>query len=136
MGAEVNRFSPTGVTINTKNAVEGSAPDKLVKKLRGSAYLLGAQLGRFHRAHMGWPGGCDFGTRPLDQHKKGFEALGAEEIEGGGLCYEAGGGLHGGSTIYFDVASVGATANVMLAAVLAETSAGLYSTFAATAVAP
>ena len=120
MGAEVDRFSPTGVTINTKGAVEGSAPDELVKKLRGSSYLLGAQLGRFHRAHMGWPGGCDFGTRPLDQHKKGFEALGAEEIAGAGLCYEAKSGLHGGSTIYFDVASVGATANVMLAAVLAE----------------
>ena len=120
MGAKVDRISPTAVTIDTKDAVEGSAPDELVKKLRGSAYLLGAQLGRFHKAHMGWPGGCDFGTRPLDQHKKGFEALGAEEIPGGGLNYSAENGLCGGCTIYFDVASVGATANVMLAAVLAE----------------
>ena len=120
MGARVNRLSPTSVTIDTKDTVEGSAPAELVKKLRGSSYLLGAQLGRFHIAHMGWPGGCDFGTRPLDQHKKGFEALGAEEISGNGLCFTAPNGLHSGSTIYFDVASVGATANVMIASVLAE----------------
>lgn len=121
MGAKVEQNSPTSVTIDAKDAVEGTAPLKLVKKLRGSAYLLGAQLGRYHKAHVGWPGGCDFGTRPLDQHMKGFSALGAESsTENGLITLTAENGLHGGSTIYFDVASVGATANVMLAAVLAE----------------
>ncbi|MBQ5833433.1 MAG: UDP-N-acetylglucosamine 1-carboxyvinyltransferase, partial [Clostridia bacterium] len=74
----------------------------------------------FHKASVGWPGGCDFGSRPLDQHFKGFEALGAEvTTDSGYICLQASNGLHGNS-VYFDVASVGATVNVILAATLAE----------------
>lgn len=88
--------------------------------MRGSTYLIGAELGRFGVARVGWPGGCDFGVRPIDQHIKGFEALGAEvEIENGYIVANAPEGLHGGS-VYFDCVTVGATINVMIAAVLAK----------------
>ena len=77
MGAEITQRSPTSFRIDTTHIHQGNSPFELVKRLRGSTYLLGAELGRFHRATVGWPGGCDFGKRPLDQHMKGFEALGA-----------------------------------------------------------
>ncbi len=120
MGATVEKSSPTSVMIDTTNLTQGASPYDLVKRLRGSTYLLGAELGRFHKATVGWPGGCDFGTRPLDQHMKGFEALGANVTTDNGyieLCAEN--GLNGRS-IYFDVVSVGATVNIILAATLAK----------------
>ncbi|MBQ1230695.1 MAG: UDP-N-acetylglucosamine 1-carboxyvinyltransferase [Clostridia bacterium] len=120
MGAEISRRGDCAIRIDTKAIVQGSAPLELVKHLRGSTYLLGAELGAFHKASVGWPGGCDFGSRPLDQHFKGFEALGAEvTTDSGYICLQASNGLHGNS-VYFDVASVGATVNVILAATLAE----------------
>lgn len=120
MGAEISKRGETGLRIDTKNIVQGAAPLDLVKRLRGSTYLLGAELGAFHKAMVGWPGGCDFGNRPLDQHIKGFEALGADvAVDKGFIRLQAENGLHGNS-VYFDVASVGATVNVILAATLAE----------------
>lgn len=120
MGARVS-FRKTGtVRIDTSHIRQGAAPYELVKKMRGSTYLLGAELGRFGKASVGWPGGCDFGNRPLDQHMKGFEALGATvATDNGYIQLSAPNGLHGNS-VYFDVASVGATVNVILAAVLAN----------------
>lgn len=120
MGVLVQRDTPTTVTIDATNIQQGSSPYELVQKLRGSTYLLGAELGRFGKATIGWPGGCDFGHRPLDQHIKGFEALGAEvSTENGYIYVKAPQGLCGNS-VYFDVTSVGATVNLMLASVLAK----------------
>ncbi|MBE6601636.1 MAG: UDP-N-acetylglucosamine 1-carboxyvinyltransferase [Ruminococcaceae bacterium] len=120
MGARISLRKKNTVHIDTSNIRQGTSPMDLVKKLRGSTYLLGAELGRFGKATVGWPGGCDFGSRPLDLHMKGFEALGATvSNENGYFHLSAPNGLHG-SSIYFDVASVGATVNVILAAVLVE----------------
>ena len=118
MGAQITYLSPTTIRINTTYIAQGTSPDDLVRKMRGSSYLLGAELGRFGKARIAWPGGCDFGsTRPLDQHMKGFRALGARTDNEGGFIYaEAEDGLTGNS-VYFDVASVGATVNVILASV-------------------
>ena len=89
---------------------------ELVRKMRASYYLIGAELGRFGSAYVAYPGGCDFGVRPIDQHIKGFEALGATvDVEGGYVEANALGGLRGGN-IYFDVTTVGGTINVILAA--------------------
>ena len=120
MGAKVSYRKRNTVMIDTSGVQQGSSPHGLVNKLRGSTYLLGAELGRFGKAGVGFPGGCNFGSRPIDQHIKGFEVLGAYyERDGGYIYLDAPNGLHGGS-VYFDVASVGATVNVMLAAVLAD----------------
>jgi len=120
MGASVKYIDDTTVEIDTENFEYGTAPYDLVSKMRASTYLLGAEIGRFQKAKVGWPGGCDFGVRPIDLHIKGFEALGAKvSIESGYINALAENGLIG-NQIYFDVASVGATVNVMLASVLAE----------------
>lgn len=120
MGARVSRRTPNTVRIDTTHIMQGASPYELVRKLRGSTYLLGAELGRFGKTAVGWPGGCDFGSRPLDQHMKGFEALGAiDNTDSGYIKLTAPNGLHGNS-VYFDVASVGATVNVILASVLAN----------------
>ncbi len=121
MGATVERIGETTVAIDTKNFKNGSSPVDMVCKLRGSTYLLGAELGRFGEARVGSSGGCDFGSRPIDQHIKGFAALGAKFESGETYNYvKAGnGGLHG-APVYLDIASVGATINVMLAATLAN----------------
>lgn len=120
MGAMVERQGKTTVRIDASQMQQGTSPYELVQKLRGSTYLLGAELGRFGKATIGWPGGCDFGHRPLDQHIKGFEALGAEvSTENGYIYVKAPSGLVGNS-VYFDVTSVGATVNLMLASVLAS----------------
>lgn len=117
MGAEITMRSRTKVVVNTSGVRPCISPYELDNQIRASAYLLGAELGRFSRARVGWPGGCNFGTRPLDLHMKGFEALGATmTTEGGYIVGEAAEGLHGAS-IYLDVPSVGATVNIILAAV-------------------
>ena len=77
MGAKITVRKNRSIRIDTAKIEQGSAPYDLVRQMRGSTYLLGAELGRFGTATVGWPGGCDFGSRPLDQHMKGFEALGA-----------------------------------------------------------
>ena len=120
MGLSVKMLNRNTVEIDSTFAVGGSAPIDLVRKMRASYYLLGAELGRFGRAYVGYPGGCDFGVRPIDQHIKGFEALGADvNVEGGYVEVTAKNGIRG-SNIFFDVITVGGTMNVMLAAVKAE----------------
>ncbi len=120
MGAQITYLTPTTVCIDTTHISPDGAPDELVRKIRGSSYLLGAELGRFGKARIAWPGGCDFGAqRPFDQHQKGFRALGARSESGGGYIYaEAEEGVTAGS-VYFDIASVGATVNMILASVFA-----------------
>lgn len=120
MGASVRMLTNTSAEIDTRHLVGGSSPYSLVSKMRASTYLLGAELGRFGSARVGWPGGCDFGVRPIDQHIKGFEALGAEIFNEGGYINARSDGRLCGSSVYFDVNSVGATCNLILAAVLAD----------------
>ncbi len=120
MGANIRRLSPTTVEIDTTAIMAGSAPYDLVRKMRASYYVIGAELGRFGRASAGFPGGCDFGVRPIDQHIKGFEALGAVvTVDNGRIEAVAEGGARGGQ-IYFDNTSVGATINVIIAAARAK----------------
>lgn len=120
MGASVSISDRTTVRIDTSAVTPGSSPDAQVTRIRGSSYLVGAELGRFGRADCALPGGCDFGgSRPLDLHVKGFEALGATVRCSNRMQAEAPDGLHG-ATVYFDKSSVGATVNVMLASVMAE----------------
>jgi UDP-N-acetylglucosamine 1-carboxyvinyltransferase len=120
MGAVVRMLNKTTAEIDTTHITCGISPYSLVNKMRASTYLIGAELGRFGWAKVGMPGGCDFGVRPIDQHVKGFEALGAEIfIENGYINARCPGKLTG-SSIYFDISSVGATCNIMLAACLAE----------------
>ena len=122
LGASVRRFGPNSVEIDARRARYAPVSEELARKIRASYYLIGVQLGRFGRASVPLPGGCNFGSaRPIDQHIKGFEALGASvSIESGSVCaYTENSRLHS-SRIYLDVVSVGATMNIMLAAVLTE----------------
>ncbi len=120
MGADVRVTGPTTVEIDTTHLVGSTSEYELVRKIRGSYYLLGAELGRFGASHTAYPGGCDFGTRPIDYHIKGFEALGAEfSVDNGYISLRAPLGVRG-NAIYVDGVSVGATINIMLAAVLAK----------------
>ena len=121
MGATVERLGNNTVAIDTKNFQNGTSPRELVSKLRGSTYLLGAELGRFGEACVGSSGGCDFGSRPIDQHIKGFQALGAKfHTDDTYNIVKADHGTLYGASVYLDIASVGATINVMLAATLAN----------------
>ena len=121
LGAKI-RFEEPGVLLIDSANVSSTKPDEeLVKKMRASYYLMGALLGRFGHAHVALPGGCNFAARPIDQHIKGFRALGAEvtETEDYVILSPDMGGLQG-TRISLDVVSVGATANIMMAAVLTE----------------
>jgi len=105
--------------IDTKNIENKVIPEELSKKLRASYYFMGALLGKFHYAEIYFPGGCNIGSRPIDFHIKGFKKLGAEvKIEGNKYIFKA--TKLRGARIYLDFASVGATINIMLAAVKAE----------------
>jgi len=119
LGVSVNYISADCLEIDASTLKTHSATSDLVKKMRASYYLLGALLGRKCKAVVALPGGCDFGGRPIDQHIKGFEALGASSsIEHGFVKLSA--KKLCGAQVFFDVVSVGATINVMLAAVLAK----------------
>ncbi|WP_313893342.1 UDP-N-acetylglucosamine 1-carboxyvinyltransferase [Psychrobacillus sp.] len=118
LGAHVT-FADGTMTIDPTNVVDMALPNGNIKKLRASYYLMGALLGRFKKAAIGLPGGCHLGPRPIDQHIKGFEALGASVSNEYGAIYLRAEELVG-SKIYLDVVSVGATINIMLAAVLAK----------------
>lgn len=122
LGARVIRLGGNRVSIDCRDVRDEMPPRELAKKMRASYYLLGAYLGRFGHAAIAYPGGCDFGARPIDQHIKAFEALGAEvdtscaeKIEvtakNGKLC---------GTGIFFDCKTVGGTINAIIAAVLAN----------------
>ncbi|PWM45925.1 MAG: UDP-N-acetylglucosamine 1-carboxyvinyltransferase [Clostridiales bacterium] len=120
LGAKVDILDDTTVAIDCTGVNVSSVSDyEAVRKMRASYYLVGALLGRFGNAKVGMPGGCDFGVRPIDQHIKGFERLGAKvDIEHG--IINAHSDRLVGSNVYFDGISVGATINVILAAVRAE----------------
>ncbi|MDP4180644.1 MAG: UDP-N-acetylglucosamine 1-carboxyvinyltransferase [Bacillota bacterium] len=119
LGAEVKFEDENSINVNTQYLKSYSAPYDMVKCIRASYYLIGALLGRFKKAEVALPGGCDFGFRPIDQHIKGFEALGAKvTIEHGVVNVQADKLV--GAQIYLDVVSLGATINLMLAAVKAE----------------
>lgn len=121
IGAKVKRLNKTTYEIDTRRIRAGSSPYELVRKMRASYYILGAELGRFRKAHAAYPGGCDFGVRPIDQHMKGFEALGAKiDVESAYIDVDATENGLKGANIYMDCVSVGATINIMLAACRAE----------------
>ena len=119
MGATVEKPEPGVVLLDCTN-IQDSQPDPaLVKKLRASYYIMGAMLGRFGRCHVALPGGCSFASRPIDQHIKGFKALGAAVTETEEyVAMEAGAEGLRGNRVSLDMASVGATVNIMLSAAL------------------
>ncbi len=119
IGAKVDRKDRHTVAINGANIDALNVDNEYIKKIRASYYLLGALLGKYKKASVPLPGGCNIGSRPIDQHLKGFRALGAEvKIEHGYVIAEA--KSLKGSHIYLDVVSVGATINIMMAACLAQ----------------
>lgn len=119
IGANIDRVDDNTVKINASNVHTLCVADGFIRKIRASYYLLGACLGKYKRAKVALPGGCNIGSRPIDQHLKGFKALGAKvTIEGGMIIAEA--EKLTGAHIYFDVVTVGATINVMMAAAMAE----------------
>ena len=119
IGARVERVNRHCVKICGKTIRTVRADSENVKKFRASYYLLGALLGKYGKAEVALPGGCNIGSRPIDQHLKGFRALGAStDIEYGVVT--VGGDVLTGGHVYLDMVSVGATINIMLAAVLAE----------------
>ena len=121
MGAGIRRLSPNTLEIDCTHVHDGIAPADLVRRIRASYYLIGAQLGRFRHAKVSLPGGCDFGPRPIDQHIKGFEAMGAEVYQDGDyVIASAPDGYLSGGRVNLDVVSVGATMNIMIGAVLAN----------------
>ena len=119
IGAQIQRVDRHTVKINGSTIGDFSIDYDYIKKIRASYYLLGALLGKYNKAEVALPGGCNIGSRPIDQHLKGFRALGAEvEIEHGKILAEA--ETLKGTHLYFDVVSVGATINVMMAAAMAD----------------
>jgi UDP-N-acetylglucosamine 1-carboxyvinyltransferase len=119
IGGEVSFEEDGEMRVDPSQMISMPLPSGKVKKLRASYYLMGAMLGRFKKAAIGLPGGCHLGPRPIDQHIKGFEALGAEVTNEQGAIYLRAEELRG-ARIYLDVVSVGATINIMLAAVRAK----------------
>lgn len=119
IGVIVKRLDRHTVKINASNVHDVVIEDDFIKKIRASYYLLGALLGKYKKAEVSLPGGCNIGLRPIDQHIKGFRALGADvRIEHGLIITDA---EHlRGSHVYLDVVSVGATINIMMAAAMAE----------------
>ncbi len=119
LGASVKYVNDTTIEVNASKLKTHRAPSDLAARMRASYYLLGALLGRMNNAEVALPGGCNFGTRPIDLHEKGFRALGADVKIEDGIVYAKTTNLTG-STIYLNTVSVGATINIMLAAVLAK----------------
>ena len=119
LGAKITWNSPNSITIDTSNITTTKAPLDLTSKFRASYYIIGAMLSRKGEIEVGMPGGCKLGARPIDQHIKGFELLGADVSVEKGKIYAKAKKLKG-CPIYMDVVSVGATINVMLSAVLAK----------------
>lgn len=121
MGANVRRINKSSLYIDPTHIKTCNAVTDLVRGMRASYYLLGALLGKYGKAKVALPGGCNFGVRPIDQHLKGFEAMGARTslVDGAIIEAECDGSLVG-NHIYLDVVSVGATMNIMLAASKAQ----------------
>ena len=118
LGAEVE-YKGTTLTVDATNLTTYDAPYELVRKMRASFLVMGPLLARFNQTRISMPGGCAIGTRPIDLHLKGFKALGAEVVMDHGFV-EAKTDRLTGSKLYLDFPSVGATENIMMAAVLAE----------------
>lgn len=119
IGVIVDRVDPHTVKVNASHIHDLVIEDDFIKKIRASYYLLGALLGKYNKAEVALPGGCNIGSRPIDQHIKGFKDLGADvRIEHGLIITEA--PNLKGSHVYMDVVSVGATINVMMAAAMAD----------------
>ena len=119
LGADIKMLNKSTLRIDCTRVNKTVVSYELARQMRASYYMLGALLGRFHAAEVSMPGGCNFGVRPIDQHLKGFKALGAEwSLENGMINVKANRLI--GSQVYFDMVTVGATINVMLAAVKAE----------------
>lgn len=119
LGVKVTWLSNNSLEVDARNITSTTAPLDMTSKFRASYYLLGALLSRCGKAEVGLPGGCNLGARPIDQHIKGFEALGASTVVAQGKISAEAKKLVG-TSIYMDTVSVGATINVMLASVLAE----------------
>lgn len=119
LGAGVRRIDDATIEIDSSTISSYVVPAEKSKRLRASSYLMGAMLGRFSKASVAPPGGCDFGTRPIDQHIKGFELLGSTVTLEHGMVNIVADKLTG-NQVYLDVVSVGATVNIMLAAVKAK----------------
>lgn len=119
LGAQVRYINKSTVEIDPRSANSFVIDRKMAEGMRASSYFLGALLGRHNRARVAPPGGCDFGVRPIDQHIKGFEALGAKVIIENGMV-DARATVLRGCSVYLDVVSVGATINIMLAAAKAH----------------
>ena len=119
LGAKINWIDKHTITVDCRNLTTTKAPLDLTSKFRASYYIIGAMLSRMGEIEVGMPGGCKLGARPIDQHIKGFEALGAEVTVGKGIIHAKANKLVGNS-VYMDIVSVGATINVMLSSVLAE----------------
>ncbi len=119
IGTTVEKIDRHSIMVNGSTIHDVVIEDDYIKKIRASYYLLGALLGKYKRAEVALPGGCNIGSRPIDQHIKGFKALGAEVKISHGLIVAEAEHLKG-SHIYLDVVSVGATINIMMAAALAE----------------
>ena len=122
LGADVRSINRSTVEVDCSHIRNRQVPYDLGRKIRASYYLLGALLGRFGWAEVPLPGGCDLGGRPIDQHIKGFAAMGAEVDVRNGLVYAQvpRGGRLTGCSVYLDIVSVGATMNILLAAALAD----------------
>ena len=122
LGADVRTVNRTTVDIDCSHIRNAKVPNELARKIRASYYLIGALLGRFGSAQVPPPGGCHLGDRPIDQHIKGFVAMGAEvDVRGGFVnAWVKNGKRLSGAQVYLDIVSVGATMNIMLAATLAE----------------
>ena len=119
LGAKITWVTKNEITIDTRNITCTTAPLEQTSKFRASYYLIGSLLGRCKHVQVGLPGGCNLGARPIDQHIKGFEALGATvDVSQGKITAYADELV--GTSIYMDVVSVGATINIMLASVLAK----------------
>ena len=119
LGANVTRIDRNTVKINSKNANVTELSDKNLGKMRATYYFVGALLAKHHKSKVIFPGGCNIGARPINLHLKGFSALGANAYEKDGYIITEADELKGAS-IYLDVVSVGATVNIMLAAVLSQ----------------
>lgn len=120
MGAKIRTVKRDTVEIDCTDVMAGTSSDELVRKMRASYYLLGAEFGRFGYSRVGPPGGCDFGERPIDQHIKGFEALGGSVTTGEDFIEIKRDGEAKSANIFFDIVTVGGTMNIMLASVLAD----------------
>ncbi len=119
LGAVIDTIDSNTIEIDCSNVASWEPIGDLTRKMRGSSYLMGALLSRFHQFSVDPPGGCDFGTRPIDQHIKSFEAMGAEINFDRGMINGHADNLKG-ANIFFDVVTVGATINAILAATLAD----------------